>query len=64
MNKDFKLLAPNGRICYLRDMIPSDTKYIKGMVAIFDLETDEMIMRHFDNVYYNAIKKGYKDLRN
>ena len=50
---------PNGSICYERYSLSTDATYHKGMKVIVDLHTEEVYMKHFDNVVYNAMQKGY-----
>ena len=53
---------PNGNFCYERYSLSTDNPYYKGMKVIVDLHTEEIYMKHFDNVAYNAFKKGYTGL--
>jgi hypothetical protein len=56
------LKSPQGDTCYERDMITTDDAYRSGMSVIVNIETEEVLMKHFDNVVYNATKKGYTRL--
>jgi len=53
------LVSPEGRTCYQRESVTTDPGYLKGMVCIVDIETEEVYLRHFDNVYSVAHNKGY-----
>jgi hypothetical protein len=53
------LVSPDGRTCYRRESITTDPGYRKGMTCIADIETEEVYLRHFDNVYSVAHSKGY-----
>ena len=53
------LVSPEGRTCYQRESITTDPGYLKGMTCIVDIQTEEVMLRHFDNVYSVAHSKGY-----
>jgi hypothetical protein len=53
------LRSPSNEVCYERYSVPSDDKYRRGMSVIASLRTEEILLRHFDNVVSNAISAGY-----
>jgi len=53
------LTSPDGKRCYERAMISTDEKYSRGMHVIAEVETEKVLLKHFDNVVSNAMNKGF-----
>lgn len=56
------LRHPNGNICYERYMLSTDPGYCKGMNVLADIDDETIYMKHFDNVVFYAMNKGYTRL--
>lgn len=54
------MVSPEGKLCYKRNMISTDELYLRGMQAIVEIDTEKILMKHFDNVFSNAVSKGFK----
>lgn len=58
------LTSPEGHICYTRESITTDPGYLKGMTVVAGIITEDVYLRHFDNVYSVAVDRGYKHFPN
>jgi hypothetical protein len=53
------LKSPEGDVCYIRPMRLDEPNCRKGMKVLVGLVDEKIRMKHFDNVFSNAINKGY-----
>lgn len=58
------LTSPEGHICYRRESVTTDSSYLKGMSVVANIITEDVYLRHFDNVYSIAADRGYKHFPN
>jgi hypothetical protein len=50
------------QIAYSKIMESSDDGFRKGMYGAFDLETNKVICRNFDNIYLSLSKRGFESI--
>ena len=48
------------QVSYSKLMEPTDDGFRKGMYGAFDLETDKLICRNFDNILLSLMKRGFE----
>lgn len=48
-----------GDFCYIRPMVTTDDLYRSGMSVLASITTEEIYVKNFDNVGFQASKKGY-----